>query len=1039
MISPFLLLVWFVVQLNQVNASNYTFGLLLTKLPFLPYNVYKIGAAANVAIKHISNNPDILPNDTLDFIYYDSGCDGRVSLDRMVTLIRDDHVAAIIGPDCSTASMAAGLLASQWNVPMVGHISSASGLSSKRLYNTYGRTSSPYSKTAWAVIETIDAFDWKHIGLFGGGFTSYLVNIIESIELEIQQTNMTMEIIRFDPADVSLYEEKLDDMVTKARIIVLVMKIEQVRELMLLAYDKGYLSNGEYVFISVERITLGVYEGTAWRNGVETRIDDLATAFKSLLVLEMVNTDVEAFNAFALEVKESFSEPPWYMNMTDVSGVHSVAAYLYDATLLYALTLHRVRSNGGDPYDGRNFFKEMQKVDFQGRITIDENGDRNQDFWLLNFDAINGVLVKAGLYDSATSTLRLLSGTKIAWPSGKDEPPLSVPICGFQGELCIEPEKDLTNLIIAIIASLAIAFVASIIAFVVYRKQQFEAALLETVWKINYNDIAMQKNWKSFHGSCVSESKARVISRSILSMDRFQDMYQQQVFATIGTYQGELVAIKMVNRSGINITRGQLLELKQMRDIRHDNLNQFIGVCVDPPNICIVEQYCQKGSLQDVLENDEITLDWLFKMSFANDIAAGVQFLHKSPLTVHGNLKSSNCLLDGRWVVKLTDYGLWEFKNHKRFRSEESEEAVYRGLLWTAPENLPDTDIVNSTAKMSQKGDIYSIGIILHEIVYRDGVYGNTVLSPREIIERVKNIETSTVYRPGFVSDSCPQEMTDLIQRCWHPVQEKRCDVSYIRHILRDVNPNKSLSIMDNMVAMLEKYAHNLEEIVADRTSQLMDEKKRTEQLLYRMLPRSVAERLKNGDPVEAETFDSVTIFFSDIVGFTAISASSDPMQVVQLLNSLYSLFDGIIEGYDVYKVETIGDAYMVVSGLPIRNGNKHAGEIATMALALLSSIQSFRIPHMPNEKLKLRIGVHTGPCVAGVVGIAMPRYCLFGDTVNTASRFESNGEALRIHISKEVMEVLNILGGYVYEERGEVYMKGKGVLTTYWLIRKNN
>ncbi|CAK9253436.1 unnamed protein product, partial [Sphagnum jensenii] len=232
----------------------------------------------------------------------------------------------------------------------------------------------------------------------------------------------------------------------------------------------------------------------------------------------------------------------------------------------------------------------------------------------------------------------------------------------------------------------------------------------------------------------------------------------------------------------------------------------------------------------------------------------------------------------------------------------------------------------------------------------------------------------------------------------------------------------------------MEKYANNLEEIVEERTSQLVEEKKKTEALLDRMLPKSVASQLMRGEFVIPEAFDAVTIFFSDIVGFTSMSATSTPMEVVSFLNDLYTLFDSIIRNYDVYKVETIGDAYMVVSGLPIRNGDLHSREIASMALELLESVKTFRIRHRPEQILQLRIGIHTGPVVTGVVGTTMPRYCLFGDTVNTASRMESNGEALKIHISPQCRDYLVKLGGYIIEERGLVNMKGKGEVRTYWL-----
>ncbi|XP_015606851.1 guanylate cyclase 2G isoform X2 [Cephus cinctus] len=240
--------------------------------------------------------------------------------------------------------------------------------------------------------------------------------------------------------------------------------------------------------------------------------------------------------------------------------------------------------------------------------------------------------------------------------------------------------------------------------------------------------------------------------------------------------------------------------------------------------------------------------------------------------------------------------------------------------------------------------------------------------------------------------------------------------------------------LVRNATMTIQKFADTL----VLRAHELRCEKGKSDRLLYQMLPPAVVRQLKQQRQVPAENFDSVTIYFSDIVGFTKLSAKSTPMEVVNLLNTLYRLFDSRIRKYDVYKVETIGDAYMVVSGLPQRNGSRHVAEIATMSLDLLAGIRCYVIPHKPEEKLEIRIGINTGPCVAGIVGTTMPRYCLFGDTINTASRMESTGEAMKIHISQSTKEALDLLGGYTTELRGSMEVKGKGLMNTYWLTGKD-
>ncbi|XP_071145720.1 receptor-type guanylate cyclase gcy-13-like [Mytilus edulis] len=237
------------------------------------------------------------------------------------------------------------------------------------------------------------------------------------------------------------------------------------------------------------------------------------------------------------------------------------------------------------------------------------------------------------------------------------------------------------------------------------------------------------------------------------------------------------------------------------------------------------------------------------------------------------------------------------------------------------------------------------------------------------------------------------------------------------------------------LVYRLNKKLQSFANSLTNKTHDLEQERKRTEQLLYQMLPVSIAKRMMNDTPIEPEYFESVTVYFSDIVGFTTICSKSSPMQVIYMLNDLYSVIDERIEKFDVYKVETIGDAYMMVSGLPVRNTDQHACEIALMSLDILEIVSQSQIPHIPGEKWQIRIGINTGSVVAGVVGTKMPRYCLFGNTVNVASRMESTSEPGMIHISQSTKIAVKQHPDFMVEQRGETIIKGKGVMLTYWLL----
>jgi adenylate cyclase len=173
---------------------------------------------------------------------------------------------------------------------------------------------------------------------------------------------------------------------------------------------------------------------------------------------------------------------------------------------------------------------------------------------------------------------------------------------------------------------------------------------------------------------------------------------------------------------------------------------------------------------------------------------------------------------------------------------------------------------------------------------------------------------------------------------------------------------------------------------------------------------------------------------FSDIVGFTAMSEKISPAELVGRLNRIFSAFDDLAHQHGLEKIKTIGDAYMVAGGFPERRDG-HANDVSAMALDMLTAIEAFN--RDAEHPVSIRIGIHTGPAVAGVIGIKKFFYDVWGDTVNTASRMESSGMPGRIQISKQTAEVLN--GEFIVEERGQVELKGKGCMTTYWLVGRRN
>ncbi|MGB3691975.1 MAG: adenylate/guanylate cyclase domain-containing protein [Spirulinaceae cyanobacterium] len=278
-----------------------------------------------------------------------------------------------------------------------------------------------------------------------------------------------------------------------------------------------------------------------------------------------------------------------------------------------------------------------------------------------------------------------------------------------------------------------------------------------------------------------------------------------------------------------------------------------------------------------------------------------------------------------------------------------------------------------------------------------------------------------------------------------------------VKEALRSYRQNQQLleqnAELQRLNSQLQQLNSSLEEKIAERTQELrranvkleqriaerqMAEtalrlaRQRSDNLILNILPAKIAEKLKQGQSIVAEQFDEATILFADLVDFTRMAAFVKPIELVDLLNNIFSEFDELADKHGLEKIKTIGDEYMVVGGVPVPQENA-VEAIAEMALAMGKVVSNY--PGLDNSPLQIRIGINTGKVVAGVIGLRRFSYDLWGDAVNIASRMESSGIPGKIQVTTSTYQKLK--DKYLLEPRGKIAIKGKGNMMTYWLVRK--
>ncbi|MFN5925638.1 MAG: adenylate/guanylate cyclase domain-containing protein, partial [Pseudanabaena sp.] len=305
----------------------------------------------------------------------------------------------------------------------------------------------------------------------------------------------------------------------------------------------------------------------------------------------------------------------------------------------------------------------------------------------------------------------------------------------------------------------------------------------------------------------------------------------------------------------------------------------------------------------------------------------------------------------------------------------------------------------------------------------------------------VEDIQESEIFQELFLSYYLPLDIVSALISRFEVGGEIMGILAFehtdIQHLWVEEEISFANSLSDFIALAMEAQERRRVE------ENLRVEQKKSERLLLNVLPPEIAERLKSlqfkidrnlnlktSGTIIADSFDEVTVLFADIVNFTEYAAAISASELVNILNEIFSEFDYLAEQYSLEKIKTVGDSYMVVGGLPLPS-NDHAESIAEMALEMQSSIKKFK--RGDDSQFSLRIGIHTGHAIAGVIGTKKFIYDLWGDTVNVASRMESYGIAGCIQVTEATYQLLK--DKYYFEQRGMINIKGKGEMSTYLLI----
>ncbi|XP_062591697.1 atrial natriuretic peptide receptor 2-like [Saccostrea cucullata] len=581
--------------------------------------------------------------------------------------------------------------------------------------------------------------------------------------------------------------------------------------------------------------------------------------------------------------------------------------------------------------------------------------------------------------------------------------------------------------------------------YILFQRCKYWRLLNKDDWLVPIEDIVFyyDSHHHSAHHSSLFARSARSLQSAQSEMDKREvEAMIDKVLQWPGKWKGHDIGVRLLEIPQMQIlTKDMKQEMLRIRDkVHHLNIVKFYGLTVIDNEKYLIGEYCRKGSLADVLQDNKITMTADFKMALALDICQGMNYLHHHHVT-HGNLKARVCFVDCKWTVKVGD---WEFLKVLTLNNENDAMAIAdmhaddsqsqcSWEFWVAPEVLR----ANYKCRITHECDVYSFAIVLQEIYSQEEPYtehlGTT--SNADIIHAIY----SSNLRPKIQLD-IPVAIRQIMEIAWTDNPVSRPSFDQILKLMKRNSPVRK-SVMDSVIQSMEDYTQHLEECVEEKTIELESTKKNLESMMSSIIPGTIANAIANGDSIDHDEEKLIGIICVEITKENDFNNLTSK-EKVEKLTSMCTYLDLLVSKYSAFRYSSHGTSFMIVVGMgEVNNNNEYCVALKTahMCLDILTHehIEDSSCSSDDVWMMQLSIGAHVGITTTGIIETDTPQFVLFSDLPEVVRCLARSSDASKIHTSMDLRKKILTTNNFSTERSGLLIVRGVEY-ETYWLTGRN-